>query len=190
MKSMKIISVVDLVGSTELAGTDMGVSHLPKLLEASLSAAKDELLLLDFSGANATASYLSQSVVKLLRMANAGELDRFFVFVGLNKHTKDDLEIVLRLQKMPALTVDFLSDLKNPRGPLVIGHLEPLYRELLDRVSAVSGTSAEELMEGAQDESIQKTAWLNRLAYLASQRLIRREKRARELFFKPVYMED
>ena len=186
---MKIIKMATQVGDTHLAGADMGISHLPKLLEAALKGAKGELLVLDFSGVDATASYLSQSVVKLLRMANAGELDRFFVFTGVNKHTRDDLEIVLTLQKMAALLADSSKKLGTPQALEVIGHLEPLYRSTLERIFSMKKATAEDLMSDAKEERIQKTGWLNRLAFLANQRLIRKEKHARELIFKPVYEE-
>lgn len=186
---MKIIKMATQVGDTQLAGTDMGVSHLPKLLEAALRGENGEIIVLDFSGVDATASYLSQSVVKLLRMANAGELDRFFVFTGVNKHTRDDLEIVLTLQRMAALLTDSPKKLGAPRSLAVIGHLEPLYRSTLEKILSMKSATAEDLMSDAKDESIQKTGWLNRLAFLANQRLIRKEKHARELIFKPVYEE-
>lgn len=165
------------------------MSHLPKLLEAVLHAEEGELLILDFSGVNATASYLSQSVIKILRMANAGDINRFFVFANVNKHTRDDLEIVLNFQKMAALIKGSSKELNMPKSIEVIGYLEPHYRTTFDQILLSKSVTAEELMAAAKGENIQKTGWLNRLAFLANQRLIRREKRAREFVFKPVYEE-
>jgi hypothetical protein len=184
---MKTVKISSVVGSRHLAGNDMGTRDLPKLLAAVLVADDEELLILDFTGTDATASYLSQSVIKLVRMANAGELNRFFVFAGLNDHTRDDLQIVLSLQKMAAFVVDSVEALNKNRGAEVLGYLEPLYKDTLERVVRSPGTTAEELMSKAKKEKIQKTGWLNRLAFLAGQRLIRRHKRAREFVFKPIW---
>jgi hypothetical protein len=173
MKIMKVIKMATQVGATHLAGTDMGVAHLPKLLEAALKALKGEVLILDFNGVDATASYLSQSVIKLLRMANGGELDCFFVFAGLNKNTRDDLEIVLMLQKMAALLTNS-KKIGSAQSLEVVGHLEPLYRSTLNRILSVKSATAEELMSGAKEEAIQKTGWLNRLAFLAGKKLIQK----------------
>jgi hypothetical protein len=186
---MKMIRISKVVGSTDLAGNEMGISHLPKLLAAALTSQDGELVILDFTGVHATASYLSQSVIKLLRMANTGELDRFFVFAGLNSHTRDDLQIVLSLQKMAAFAIDS-AEAPSRRWPAeVIGYLEPLYQDTLDRIVAAQSVTAEELMSEAKEEKIQKTGWLNRLSFLSGQRLIRREKRAREFVFKPIWQE-
>lgn len=177
------------MGSAHLAGGDMGVSHLPKLLAAALRAEAKELVIFDFTGVDATASYLSQGVVKLVRMARAGDLDRFFVFSGLNRHTRDDLEIVLELQKLAAFVIDSPEKFASTRAAEVLGHLEPFYRKTLDQVLASASATAEQIMEAAPSEGIKKTGWLNRLAFLSEQRLIRREKRAREFIFKPIWEE-
>jgi hypothetical protein len=186
---MKMIRISKIVGSTDLAGKDMGVSDLPKLLTAVLTSQDGELVILDFTGVHATASYLSQSVIKILRMANAGELDKFFVLAGLNRHTRDDLEIVLSLQKIAAFATASAEAFSKHRTAEVIGYLEPLYQDTLERVVAAQSATAEELMLEAKEEKIQKTGWLNRLAFLSGQRLIRREKRAREFVFKPIWQE-
>lgn len=190
MNIMKIINLARETGCTNLAGTDMGISHLPKLLAAALNADAEELVILDFKGVDATASYLSHSVVKLVRMAKAGDLERFFVFAGLNKHTRDDLEIVLGVQKLAAFVATSPEELQSTRSAEVLGHLEPVYRKTLDQVLTATSATATEIMSGAQREKIQKTGWLNRLAFLSSQRLIRREKRSREFIFKPIWEEE
>ena len=184
-----MLRIAKEVGSTQLAGSDMGISDLPKLLATVLKAGPEELIMLDFTGVDATASYLSQSVVKLVRMSNAGELDKFFIFTGLNAHTLDDLEIVLKLQKMAAFLTNSPKKGVSAETVKVIGHLEPLYQKTLNQVLAVNSATAEELMSKAKGEHIQKTGWLNRLAFLSSQKLIRREKHAREFVFKPVWEE-
>jgi hypothetical protein len=189
MNIMKTLRIAKELGSTQLAGSDMGISHLPKLLSAVLEADTDELVVLDFSGVDATASYLSQSVVKLVRMANAGEIDKFFIFACVNKHTRDDLEIVLKLQKMAAFLADSPDNISAGNSVSVIGHLDPLHRQTLDRVLATTSTTAGQLMSTAKGQSIQKTGWLNRLAFLTDQKLVRREKREREFVFKPIWEE-
>lgn len=186
---MKTLRIAKEIGGTHLAGNDMGISDLPKLLAAVLRADAEELVLLDFTGVDATASYLSQSVVKLVRMSNAGELDKFFIFSGLNAHTQDDLEIVLKLQKMAAFLSESSKGIISSEAVRVIGHLDPLYRKTLNQVLTVKSATAEDLMFKAKGEGIQKTGWLNRLAFLSSQKLIRREKRAREFVFKPIWEE-
>lgn len=185
---MKTLRISKIVGSTHLAGSDMGISHLPTLLAAVLKTEDEELVVLDFTSTDATASYLSQSVVKLIRMSNAGELNRFFIFSGVNKHTRDDLEIVLTSLNMAAFLTESAEKIIKHNTIEVIGHLEPLYRKTLDRVLAIGAATAEELMSGAKEEKIKKTGWLNRLAFLASQRLIRRDKHAREFVFKPIWL--
>jgi hypothetical protein len=179
---MTRISVHDLTKREFLAGKSDGLRDYPLFLSAVESTAPGETIVLDWKGIEiASASYFGSTFVTLLRMAINGELDRYFILVGLNKTAMEELKLVLDLQQLVAL----VGDLKDGKvkNLQIVGSLDPAYAETLEALQQKAPVSATELHKHSRSK-IGKTGWINRLTNLHRLRLAKKERVGREYVFE------
>jgi hypothetical protein len=184
---MTRIRIRQLTGLDTLAGKSGGLRDFPKFLAAIEQTPSGDTVVLDWSEIEiVTASYLGATFGTLLRMAMAGDLDRYFVVTGLNKNGLDELKLVIDVQKLIALVGDLESDgsLRNVHS---LGSLDQAYAETLQAVQKVKTASALDLYKRANTRTrIGKTAWINRLSNLHRLRLVRKLRVGRQYVFESV----
>lgn len=182
-EGMTRIAVREVTAKDILAGKSDGLRDFPKLFGAVEQAPMGETVVLDWEGVEiATASYFGATLVALLRMAVAGELDRYFIAANLNKTCLDELKLVLDLQGLVVLAGEWRGG--RVRNAQVLGALEAPYRSTLAVIGEREVASATELHTAQEPgTAIGKTGWINRLSYLHKLRLIRKERVGREYKF-------
>lgn len=180
---MTRIAVVEITGREILAGKSDGLRDFPKILDAVEQGRQGDTVVLDWDRVEiATASYFGATLIALLRMSMAGELDRYFIVANLNKTCLDELKLILEFQGLVVLAAEGKAG--HLRNVQILGTLEAPYRATLEAVARRAGASATDLhaaQHGA--EAIGKTGWINRLAHLHRLRLIRKERVGREYRF-------
>jgi len=181
---MTRIAVREVTGREILAGKSDGLRDFPKLLDAVEQTPPGDTVVLDWGGIEiATASYFGTTLVALIRMAMALELDRYFIVANLNKTCLDELKLVLEFQGLVVLAGEW--DRGQVRKVQVLGLLEAPYASTLEAVQKLVSTSATELYSAQRGKSaIGKTGWINRLSNLHRLRLIRKERVGREYKFQ------
>jgi hypothetical protein len=180
---MRHISIREVTGRDILAGKSDGLRDFPKLLDAVEQTSPGETVVLDWDGIEiATASYFGTTLIALLRMAMASELDCYFVVTNLNRTCIDELKLVLELLGLVVLTGEWTNG--GIRKTQVLGSLDASYAETLGAIQKSVSASATELHTANRGRSgIGKTGWINRLSNLHRLRLIRKERVGREYKF-------
>jgi hypothetical protein len=189
MKRRNEVDVKKLTGSDTLIGKTGGMRDFPKFLEAVLGTPAENTVIFDWSTVEiATASYFGTTVLPLLRMSMAGDVNRYFVHVGLNQNCLDELKLVIEFQNLAVLVGDSTvgDSIQNIR---VVGKLEKPYSETLAMVEKLESVSATALHESQANKSVKigKGGWANRLSYLFRLRLVRKERIGRELVFQAIH---
>jgi len=188
---MTRITVREITGLDTLAGRSGGLRDFSKFVAAIEETPEGETVVLDWAGVEiATASYFASTLAVLLRMAMAGELDRYFIAVGLNKTCREELKLVLELQALAVLVgrCDREGSIQNVE---VLGVLDPAYAETLETVQRVEGASAAGLhkQQTRTLKGIGRTGWINRLSNLYRLRLLKRQRVGRQYVFQAVFKE-
>lgn len=180
---MTRIAVLAVTGREILAGKSDGMRDFSKILDAVEETPPGETIVLDWEGIEiATASYFGATLAALLRMAMAGELDRYFIVTNLNRTCLDELKLVLEFQGLVVLLGEWKG--RHIQKVQVLGTLESPYAATLEAVQKLVCASATELHQGQHGGAvIGKTGWINRLSNLHRLRLIRKERVGREYKF-------
>jgi hypothetical protein len=189
MKTEIRLDVRQISGLDTLIGKIGGTRDFPKFMEAVSAMPEGSTVVFDWSSIEiATASYFDSTVLPLLRMSTTGDMDRYFLHVGLNQNCLDELKLVVEFQKLVVLVGDAGrgDSIHNVR---VVGKLEPVYSDTLAAIKASQTASAATLHKDqpSKGAKIGKTGWANRLSYLFRLRLIKKQRVGRELVFQPVY---
>jgi len=186
------IQAQKVTGLTTLVGKTGGIRDLPKFMAAVAEVPDGSTIILDWSRIDlATASYFGAAIVPIIRMTMVGDLDRYFVFAGLDQTSLDELKLVIEYNHL----VIFLGDLDRGGGVRnlrVLGKLESPYLETLTAIQSAKSASASGLYK-QQDRigtRIGKTGWVNRLSHLHRLRLVKKHKVGRELVFETVQKGD
>jgi hypothetical protein len=185
------INVKELTGSDTLIGKTDGQRDMPKFVSVVLQNDSDETLLWDWDGIEiATASYFATTVVPVLKMLISGELNKYFIFVRMNRNCLDELKLVLEAEELVVMLAETRGD--NVQSVKLIGKLDPAYADTFAEVVHRKQVSAAELFRDFRPKNrvrIGKTAWANRLAGLSRLRLVRKEKIGREFVFRAPFLE-
>jgi hypothetical protein len=189
MKTDYRINVRQITGLETLIGKIGGTRDFPKFMEAVAAAPEGSTLIFDWAAIEiATASYFGSTVLPLLRMSTTGDMDRYFLHVGLNENCLDELKLVVEYQNLVVLVGDAGrgDSIRNIRA---VGKLELIYSETLAAIRASETASASTLHKGhpSNGTKIGKTGWANRLAYLFRLRLVKKQRVGRELMFQPIH---
>ena len=192
MTMMIRIDAHKVTGLDTLVGKIGGIRDFPKFMSAVAEAPDGSTVALDWSGIDlATASYFGSAVLPIIRMTMIGDLDRYFVFVGVNQTSLDELKLVLEFNELVVLLGD-LDRSGGVRNLRVLGKLESPYAETLTAIQEVESTSASALhkQQHRTGTRIGKTGWVNRLSHLYRLRLLKKHKVGRELVFETVQKGD
>jgi hypothetical protein len=185
---MTVIRVRDITGSNTLAGKSGGLRDFPKFVAAIEAVREASTVFLDWSDVElATASYFGATLVPLLRMTIAGDLDRYLIVGGLNQTCLDELKLVLEHLGLVVLLGD-LSRKSAVRSVSVLGKLDTSYAEAFAAVQKAHGASAAELhaRQGRTGTRIGRTGWIKRLTNLHRLRLVKKQRSGREYVFQSI----
>jgi hypothetical protein len=189
--NMLRINVKELTGSDTLIGKTDGQRDMPKFVSVVLQNDNDETLLWDWNDIEiATASYFATTIVPALKMLISGDLNKYFIFVRMNKNCLDELKLVLEAEELVVMLAEIRG--KNVQSVNLIGKLDPAYADTFAEVVHRKKVSAAELFRDFRPNNkvkIGKTAWANRLAGLSRLRLVRKEKIGREFVFRAPFLE-
>jgi hypothetical protein len=183
------IRVREITGLDTLAGKSGGQRDFPKFMAAIEEMPEGSTVVLDWLGVEiATSSYFGSTFIPVLRMAMAGDLNRYFIVGGLNRTCLDELKLVLESQGLVTLLGE-LDKNGRIRSVQVLGEIDPAYAETLAAVQEAKGASASELHDRkSRPHSVRigRTGWINRLSNLHRLRLVRKRKMGREFVFEAV----
>ncbi len=181
-----------LTGLDTLVGKTGGLRDFPKFMSAVAEVPDGSTIIVDWSAIDlVTSSYFGSAIIPIIRMTVIGDLDRYFIFAGMNQTSLDELKLVIEHTGL----VVFLGDLDrngSPRNLRVIGKLESPYAETLKAIQEAESASASGLhkQQHRTGTRIGKTGWINRLSHLHRLRLIKKHKVGRELVFETVQKGD
>jgi hypothetical protein len=181
-------------GATDLlTGATLGQRHAAALRLMVLDQEEEQpVVLLDFEGIKfVSSSYIKSAVLGLIRESVIqGGVERyaFPVVSNVASEWKDELDIVCRSEELVAL------ELARASGDSLLkvrlhGEADATLLRTLDTLKKVGRGTAAQLAEAAPGESINLTAWNNRLAELFRLRLAQRVKEGRFLVYELVAKE-
>lgn len=191
---------------THAIGATQGEEMLRPLLQSltadadGLVAGSGELVILDFAGIqSATASYLKATIIRLLKLSQCaaeeatsgrpGEsippLNIYPCVHGLSDEVRDELREVLASQRCVCLEASAWNATQATRAALY-GPLETPLWNTLQKLTSTGGATASSLCDSNPEESINVTAWNNRLADLFRSRLVRRVRQGRPWLYTSI----
>jgi hypothetical protein len=184
---MRTINLKAIAKTDELVGQALAKEHFPVLAAAGMSGAPGDTILWDWSSIDiVTASYVAGAVVPLIRQSGSGKSERYLIFAGLNKHCLEELEFVLKAEKVAVLVA---LSVKNIQSATVIGYLDPVYGDTLAEILKRRSVSASVLHEAqGTNGTIGLTGWIKRLTTLNELGLVRRRKVGREYIYEATYV--
>ncbi len=165
-----------------------------------LAASSGELVILDFSGIeSATASFIKATIIRLIRLSqrtidaepvarSVEETPLLNVYPcvhGLTADVREELSEVLASQRLVCLEAAAWNTTHVTTATLY-GPLEAPLWATLQKLVGTSGFTAAELHERYSNESINVTAWNNRLADLLRHRLVRRVRQGRPWLYSSI----
>lgn len=184
------INLLEVCGSSVLAGALNGRTALGRLLEATATEAdKPEPVFLDFSGIEvATASFLRESVLAFRDIVRGRRSHYYPVIANPDESVQDELIELLR-PRGGVLMICTLADDGTVTGAAPLGELDPKQRMTFDLVLQRGETDAAALMrEFGESEGVKHTtAWNNRLASLAALGLVIEQSQGRAKRYRPLF---
>jgi hypothetical protein len=184
---MRTINLKAIAKTDELVGQALAKEHFSVLAAAGMSGVPGDTILWDWSGIDiVSASYVAGAVVPLIRQSGSGKSERYLIFGGLNKHCLEELEFVLKAEKVAVLVAPSVN---NVQSATVVGYLDPAYGETLAEILKRRSVSASVLHEAqGKKGTIGLTAWIKRLTTLNELGLVRRKKVGREYIYEATYV--
>ncbi|MDI3290720.1 hypothetical protein QHF83_45830 [Polyangium sp. 15x6] len=180
---MPLLSVVQVVGRTILAGRLAGQGDCPLLVAAARQVPGGSPFVLDLAGVEViSASYFSAALWPLWSL---NEPEVYPVLANIPADGVDDILLVLKDQN--AAVWRERSALPRGHAPELLGTLDPPLKTTLQFVLEKGEATAADLFES--DRTIGVTAWSNRLAALYQIRILRRRKDGRRLIYAPSWKE-
>jgi hypothetical protein len=172
---------------TRLAGKLAGKRDYARLCELLTEEAPGSVVFLDFAGVeHVSASWINAALVPLLTWAKDERNDLFPAICNVKKDWLDELVLVASYTRTCFLVAQGSIP---PRRAVLIGPLDPGQRSTLEAIIELQAATGAELNRQRPEESIEATAWNNRLKELYDKRLLRRERRGREQIYSPVVKE-
>ncbi len=165
--------------SYDEAGLVMAVD-LAKVSLATTSYIKAGLLPLFFSGQR----YADQAGSGLVETAGVPALNLYPVFCNIDTEVLDTMNEVFAGRRLPFLVADL--DGGNLRNGRIFGFLDEALVRTIRLIHQREQVTALELASEFSNEDIKPTAWNNRLNDLWRLRLLRRIKRGKAWWYKPV----
>jgi len=165
-------------GKELLAGATSGTVLFSKMILELKAVDEPQPLYLDFTGVQATASFLRESALALKGYCRNTQSNLYPVVANANNETLDDLELAAR-QKGDAIIVCTLDTNDSVGNVRVLGILEEKQKFTLDAVRELKTADAIELSDRYEAEKIGATGWNNRLSNLSMKGLLIEEKKGR-----------
>jgi len=183
---MTCLMIKSLTKSDILSGVSLGRRLLAALIEGAPATSAATPVFLDFRGVEvATSSFLRESVLAFRDTCAQSMPQLYPVVVNLNGSVEEELQFFVN-ERADALWCCDRTEVGKISNPKVLGRfrLEDGQRTALDLVVKLKKASAPMLHK--TDDSIQTTAWNNRLSALSSKRLIVEQREGKVKFFSPV----
>jgi hypothetical protein len=180
------IKVRALTGFSHLAGKAAALRDLPKFLSTLEGAPAGSTIVLDWRDIEiVSSSYWAGTLIAMLRMAQTGHVDVYFVLVNVAKACLEDLRLVLELQRQAVLVGEWNSKSRSPQRVHVLGELDAVHEETFSLLKELGSVTPAALSRRVTEtgSKVGQTAWNNRLTALYNFRLARREKVGRELLY-------
>jgi hypothetical protein len=170
-----------------LAGRLSGKRAFLAALEKLPEMAEPTLVLLDFAGVDlATSSFLSESVLPLRDHLRLRGQPGYVIAANLNDDVREEIEEMLR-RSGDALFTCATTAAGQIGNVQLCGKLEDKLHETLSLVSRTGETTAARLHEESRiADPVGATAWNNRLASLATKRLVVEILQGRTKKYRPV----
>ena len=184
---MQTISLKVITKTDALVGRELAKEHFSILAAAGMSGDSGDTILWDWSAIDiVSASYVAGAIVPLIRQSGSGKSERYLIFAGLNNHCLEELEFVLKAEKVAVLVV---RSVDNIGAATVIGYLDPVYGDTLTEILKRRRVSASVLYEAqGKKGTIGLTGWIKRLTTLNELGLVRRKKVGREYIYEATYV--
>ena len=174
---MQTISLKVITKTDALVGRELAKEHFSILAAAGMSGDAIDIV---------SASYVAGAIVPLIRQSGSGKSERYLIFAGLNNHCLEELEFVLKAEKVAVLVV---RSVDNIGAATVIGYLDPVYGDTLTEILKRRRVSASVLYEAqGKKGTIGLTGWIKRLTTLNELGLVRRKKVGREYIYEATYV--
>ena len=177
------ISILDLAGSSQLAGATDGHSWF---LEARsiVDAAEAGTHMIDFHGVQiATVSWLREAVLALVKYGHSIRPDINFVMGNLSPVVREELQVALDASGLVAVIL-VRSGGAGPSAPLLIGHLDAALRETFQVIEGRGEFDASIVCR--EISGIAPSAANNRLAALEAKGVLISERRGRSRIYRPI----
>jgi len=182
------INMAELGGGAILGQAVMGRAVFRKLLEITeREPPGPEPIFLDFSGVYvATASFLRESALAFRDTTRGRHSNLYPVIANANDAVREELLELLRPRGEVLMTCR-LEESGSATNVMPLGDLDPKQKLTFDLVCRHGETDAGELMRLHGDsESVQRTAWNNRLNALASLGLVAEVSQGRTKRYRPL----
>lgn len=170
---MKTLRMSQAMGVVEVLGIASGREAGKRLLAEPSALPGSGIVILDFADIKLiTASAARESVLKYCHSLTLnGALP---VLVNVNEATRDELAFAADANRQP-LVVAQVGQSGELLGARILGTLEPTQRDTLNAIAEFGEADAKTISK-AKHSSAGATAWNNRLANLASLRLLKERK--------------
>ena len=185
----KTLRLHDLAQSSILAGSVAGKKMLGLMMDAVREPSQPSPLFLDLDGIEiATASYLRESILSFCQLCRIQRSNIYPVISNVADSIVEELSLLVNSTGDVLIVCDLEAD-GTLRSSKLIGALDAKQRLVFDLVKQIGEVDARTLMQRSTTESVQKTAWNNRLASLASAGLILEITHGRTKRYRPLLVE-
>jgi hypothetical protein len=182
---MKIVKMIDVVGSDVLAGAADGAVALSKLIGKVASIVDSTVVVLDFGGVVvATASFLRESVLGFRDYCRRSRSQLYPVLAAVGPRVREEL-VGLLMMKGDACVICDLTSTQKIRHAEVVGKLDPKQQLALKAVLKAGCADAGTLARN-DPHTRNPTAWNNRLAALSAKGILRETTSGRAKTYEPV----
>lgn len=182
MNICSTISVVELAGSTELAGAAAGAEWL-QAARFKIDRLEPGLCVVDFDGIRlATVSWLREALVALLRYTAAMRPGIVLLAANLTELVREEVRVALEATGNVMLAADLSGG--DIHSPVIMGRLDPALSETLFAISGEREFDASNVTRAISH--VGPSAASNRLAALESKGMLKSERRGRTRVYRLV----
>ena len=183
------IDIANLSGSNILAGAMSGRELLSKLMLVETDNLDPQIVFLDFVGIDvATGSFLREGVLGYRDFTRARQTQLYPVVANPNPQVLEELAVILGFKNEALMCCSLDTDLVASEVR-VLGKLDPKQKRAFELIKLHGPADAGTLRSACNEDSVQTTAWNNRLASLCNQGLLIETNQGRRKIYRPLFEE-